>query len=178
VMKSTPISIWKYIDSNTSPTCKIKNKTTFTKSLEHTHCQLYNKNHTPCDPSKGQNITMLHIQVMLYIHQFYKHFHNMWFTMVPMLNYFKRPPISYLMRPMGFHPIGDFLIELLHWLVPSHALGLSLGVALDGASNMWISNVHLWCNFGNGFYSSRLSWPSLSLDVETDPYFVSPSWST
>ena len=62
---------------------------------------------------------------------------------------------------MGFLPIVGFIVELLDWSVPSQAVsyifGPSLGVTLDGASNMWLFDVHSYYNACNGFPSSRLS---------------------
>lgn len=86
---------------------------------------------------------------------------NMRFTMVGILNYLKRIPISYLTRLMGFLSVVGFLVEMLHWSDRSQMLSYAsdpyLGIDLDGASNMWIFNVHPCCNGYNGSSSSILS---------------------
>lgn len=90
-----------------------------------------------------------------------------------MLNYLKRLPISYLTMLKGLLPVASFLVELLHWQVLSQVLLCpSWYATLDGASNVYLSNVLSYWNSCNGFSSSILSGKSfLNIFGEATPSY-------
>ena len=110
---------------------------------------------------------MLHSQVMENTSWLYKHVATCDLKNLAMLNWLRMLPISYPTRLMGSLPIASFLIDLLHWKVPFYVIyGPPLVTALDGAPNMWLSVVHLYCNDCKNSSSSKHFLPSSCPNVE------------